>query len=176
MRRQALITAIILLVLTACDYKAPLVGVASLPIDQALLGTWESLEERDGQEPSLLRVVIRQKSANQYEIAVGDGGESTDYAIGWLAELEGVRFIQTKYIHDKNGPVDANHVTIGGMKFTSLFSVFSYALNNDELVLQQFNKDLVNTNLTDTAALQAAFVANRDNASLFHEPGQFKKL
>jgi hypothetical protein len=168
MRKRTLITAIILLVLTACDYAAPLVGEASLPIDPALVGTWEMLEERDGQEPSLLRVVIRQKSANQYEIAVGNGGESTDYAIGWLAELEGIRFLQTQYTGDKDGPVD--------VKYTRLFSVYSYALHNDELVLQQLNKDLVNTNLTDTAALQAAFVANRDNPSLFHEPGQFKKL
>lgn len=36
---------------TACDYDVPLVGEASLPIDQALLGTWEAIpEDRDEQK------------------------------------------------------------------------------------------------------------------------------
>ena len=176
MRKHTFITVFILLILTACDYDAPLVGEASLPIDQALLGSWETIpEDRGGQEPFLLRLVIRQESANQYEIALSDG-KSNDYAKGWLAELEGIRFIQTQYTGDNNGPVDANQVKILDMKFTKLFSVYSYALNNDELVLRELNQDLVSTDLADTATLQAAFAANRDNPNLFHEQEKFRKL
>ena len=36
MKKHGLILIFILLVLTACDYRAPLVGEASLPIDQTL--------------------------------------------------------------------------------------------------------------------------------------------
>lgn len=63
MRKHGFILVMILLVLTACNYRAPLVGEASLPIDQALLGTWEFIhEDRAGPETSE-RVVIRQGSA-----------------------------------------------------------------------------------------------------------------
>ena len=57
-----------------------------------------------------------------------------------------------------------------------LFIVVSYALDNGQLVVRSLNTDLVNTDLADTAALQAAFAANRNDPSLFHEPAQFRKL
>ena len=167
MRNHALITLFILFVLTACDYNAPLVGEATLPIDRALLGTWEHIpEDKDGQEP-LPRLVIRQGSANLYEIELSDG-DSISYAKGWLAELEGIRFIQWEYTGDEKGPVDAED--------TNLFSVVTYALDNDELVVRSLNTDLVNEDLADTAALQAAFVANRDDPKLFYYQEKYRKL
>ena len=168
MRKHRLITVLTLLILIGCDYDVPLVGEASLPIDQALLGTWEAIPgDRDGQE-SLERIVIRQESANLYVIEHVDG-ESIIYSKGWLAELEGIHFMQVEVTGDNDkGPV--------GTEDDNLFSVASYALDNDKLVVRELNKDLVNADLADTAALQAAFVANRDDPSLFHEPGQYRKL
>jgi hypothetical protein len=168
MRKHALITIFILLVLTACDYDAPLVADASLPIDPALLGTWVTIPgDRDGQE-SLDRIVIRQESANLYVIE-HVAGESIIYFKGWLAELEGNRFMQVEVTGDNDkGPV--------GTEDDNLFSVATYALDNGELVVRSLNTDLVNTDLADTTALQAAFVANRDDPSLFHEPVQYRKL
>ena len=168
MRKHALITGFILLVLTACDYDAPLVGEASLPIDQALLGTWEAIpKDRDGQK-SPERIVIRQESANLYVIEHVDG-ESIIYFKGWLAELEGSHFMQLEVTGDNDkGPV--------GAEDDNLFGVVSYALDNGKLVVRSLNTDLVNAELADTATLQAAFAANRDNPSLFHELGHFRKL
>jgi len=168
MRKHSLITVLMVLFLTACDYDVPLVGEASLPIDQALLGTWEAIPgDRDEQE-SIERIVIRQESANLYVIEHVDG-ESIIYFKGWLAELKGIRFMQVEVTGDNDkGPV--------GTEDDNLFSVVSYALDNDKLVIRELNKDLVNADLADTAALQAAFVANKDDPSLFHNPGQFRKL
>jgi len=168
MRKHRLITVLIVLILTACDYEVPLVGEASLPIDQALLGTWEAIPgDRDGQE-SLEHIVIRQENANLYVIEHVDG-ESIIYFKGWLAELEGSHFMQVEVTggNDK-GPV--------GTEDDDLFSVVSYALDNDKLVVRSLNTDLVNADLADTTALQVAFAANRDNPLLFHEPGQFRRL
>ena len=168
MRKYRLITVFILFVLTACDYNVPLVGEASLPIDQALLGTWEAIPgDRDGQE-SLDRIVIRQESANLYVIEHVDG-ESIIYFKGWLAELEGSRFMQVEVTGDsKEGSV--------GAEDDNLFSVVTYALDNGELVVRSLNTDLVDTDLADTAALQAAFVANRGNPKLFNNPEKYRKL
>jgi len=164
MRKYGLITAFSLFVLTACVYDAPLVGEASLPIDQALLGTWESIPEGTD---SVARIVVRQDSANQYEIEYGEG-ESIFYFKCWLAELEGIRFMQLELIGDDERPVEAGD--------TDLFSVASYALNDGELVVRMLNSDVIKGDLADTAALQEAFAANRDNPDLFEEPGQFRKL
>jgi len=50
-----------------------------------------------------------------------------------------------------------------GAEDTNLFIVVSYALDNGQLVVRSLNTDLVNTDLADTAALQAAFAANRND-------------
>jgi hypothetical protein len=85
-----------------------------------------------------------------------------------LAELEGIHFVQLEVTADNEGPV--------GAEDTDLFSVVSYALDNGELVYRSLNTDLVNKDLADTASLQAAFIANRDDPDLFHRSGQFRKL
>jgi hypothetical protein len=167
MRKHGFILVMILLVLTACNYRAPLVGEASLPIDQALLGTWEFIhEDRAGRETSE-RVVIRQGSANLYAIEYIHG-ESMIYFKGWLAELEGIHFVQLEVTGTDDGPV--------GAKDAYLFIVFSYAFDNGGLVVRSLNTDLVDEDLEETAALQAAFAAHRDDPNLFDEPGKLRKL
>ena len=167
MRKHGFIPVFIFFILTACDYDVPLVGEASLPIDQALLGTWEETpEDQTGQE-STVRVLIRQESGNEYAIKyIVD--ETFIYFRGWLAELEGMHFVQLEVTGTNEGPV--------GAEDTDLFGVLSYTLDNGELVIRSLNTALVNKDLADTAALQAAFAANRDDPCLFVEPGQFRKL
>jgi hypothetical protein len=167
MRKHSLILVFILIIFTACDYDAPLVGEASLPIDQALLGTWEAISEDRVGQASPERMVIRQESANLYAIEYVDG-ESSIYFKGWLAELEGIHFLQLEVTADNEGPV--------GAEDTDLFSVVSCALDNGELVYRSLNTDLINKDLADTDSLQAAFIANRDDPDLFHRSGQFRKL
>jgi len=167
MRKHGLVLVFILIILTACEYDAPLVGDASLPIDQALLGTWEFISEGSAGQESSERVLIRQESVNLYAIEYG-GNESIIYFKGWLAELEGIHFIQLEVTGSNEGPV--------GEDDHDLFSVISYTLNNGEYVVRSLNTDLVDDSLADTAALQAAFIANRDDPDLFNNPGQLRKL
>lgn len=167
MRKHGLILVIILIILAACDYDSPLVGEASLPIDQALLGAWEFIDEERAEQKSHERLVIRQESANLYVIEFIDG-ESILYFKGWLAELEGHHFMQLEVTGTDEGSV--------GDEDADLFSVVSYVLDNGKLVYRSLNTDLVDTGLADTAALQAAFIANLDDPDLFEEPGQFRKL
>ncbi|MFC1701731.1 hypothetical protein ACFL1J_03165 [Pseudomonadota bacterium] len=167
MRKHGFILVFILIILSACDYDAPLVGEASLPIDQALLGTWEFIyKDRAEQKPDE-RLVIRQESANLYIIEYIDR-ESILYFKGWLAELEGKHFMQLEVTGTDEGPVDVED--------TDRFSVVSYAMDNDEILYRSLNTDLVNKDLADTAALQVAFAANRDDPDLFHISGQLRKL
>ncbi len=167
MRKHGLIPVFIFFILTACDYDAPLVGEASLPIDQAVLGTWELIPDDQAGQESTVRAVIRQESGNEYAIEYIDD-ESIIYFRGWLAELEEIHFVQLEVTGTNKGPVDA--------KYTDPFGVLSYTLDNGKLVIRPLNTALVNKALADTSALQAAFAANRNDPNLFHDPGQFRKL
>jgi len=164
MRKYGLITVFSLFVLTACVFDAPLVGEATLPIDETLLGTWESIPEGTD---SLARLVIHQDSANLYVIEYSEG-ETVIYFKGWLAELEGIRFMQLEAIGDDEQPVENGT--------TDLFTVVSYALTDGKLEVRMLNTKVVNKDLADTASLQEAFSANSDNPELFEKPGQFRKL
>ena len=167
MRKLRLTLVFTLIILTACDYDAPLVKEAYLPIDRALLGTWEFIYEDRAEQKPQERLVIRQESVNLYAIEYVDG-ESILYFKGWLAKLEGSRFMQLKVTGSDEGPVDDDD--------TELFSVVSYALDNDKLMYRSLNTGLVSKDLTDTPALQAAFAANRDDPDLFKESRQLRKL
>lgn len=174
MRKHGLNLVFILFVLTACNYNAPLVGEASLPIDQALLGTWELIPEDVAGQRSHVRIVVGQESANMYAIEYFPGeSDYTDvdtvvYFKGWPAEFGGITFVQLEVTGTNEGPVSAED--------TDLFSVFSCTLANGELTVRSLNTNMVNEDLADTAALRAAFTANRDDPDLFEEPGQFRKL
>jgi len=76
--------------------------------------------------------------------------------------------MQLEVTGDSEGPV--------GTEEADLFTVVSYTLVNGEFVVRVLNTDLINKDLADTAALQAAFAANRDDPGLFLNPGQSWKL
>lgn len=76
--------------------------------------------------------------------------------------------MQVEVTGDDKGPA--------GAEATNLLIFVSYALDNGQVVVRSLNTDLVNADLADTAALQAAFAAKGNDPSLFHEPAQFRKL
>ena len=167
MKTHRLIALCSLLCLNACIYDAPLVGEATLPIDPALLGSWEFIPEDAASAETPERLVIRKKSANVYAIEhISD--DSTFYFDAWLAELEGIRFVQLEATGDNEGPVTAED--------TDLFAVYSWAMEGGELVVKTLNADLLPPDIEGTAALQAAFAEHRDNPDLFDNPGRLSRL
>jgi hypothetical protein len=166
-KNKAVISLFVFFLLAACTYDAPLVQEKLLPIDTALLGGWEVLPENPDEEYAPERVTIRQQTPQVYAIEYFSEG-STLYFQGWLAELEGVRFLQLEVTGDDDGPAGEND--------SNLFSAFSYTLDNGEMTVRELNTDLVDDNLADTAALQAAFKQHKDHPDLFSESIRMKKL
>lgn len=167
MRLYRLIPALATWLLAACTYDAPLVADASLPIDRALIGIWQATPAGPDDEQQDERIAVTQASANEYAIVHIDG-DSAIYFRGWLAELQGIRFVQLQVTGDEHGPAGADE--------TDLFSVISYELQGEGLVMKALNTQYVDANLPDTEALQQAFAANRDRADLFGEPGRYRRL
>lgn len=154
------------LLLIACTYDVPLAPDANLELDNALLGTWSILSEETG-EPTAEKVVIDRGEGRYYLVEHHDT-ESIIYFKGWLAELEGIRFLQLQVTGDDEGPA--------GLDDANLFSVFAYTHENGELKVSSLNTDLVSERLPDTASLQEAFRAHKDNPALFSDPGRLRKL
>ena len=167
MKLYRLTPALTTLLLTACIYDVPLVATADLPIDPAVLGIWEALPEETDDEGPRERIVVTQASANEYAIVHIDG-DSAIYFRAWLAELEGVRFVQLQVTGDEHGPAGADE--------TDLFSVVRFEIRDAELVMTALDTQYVDANLPTTEALQQAFTANKDRADLFGEPGRYRRL
>jgi hypothetical protein len=167
MKTPFLIVALTFFVLSACTYDAPLVEQASLPIDPALLGSWTIVSDDAADKTSDERVLVRRADGHHYAIEHIDA-ESVIYFTAWLAELEGIRFLQLEVTGDDEGPV--------GHDESNLYSVFAYAVEGEELVVRSLNTQRVSEELDNTAALQEAFATHRNDPELFHEPARFRKL
>jgi hypothetical protein len=121
---RVVLAAIVMVALSACTFDAPLVAEPSLPIDKALVGSWQLVPEADDPDATPERIVVKQSSANEYVIEhIAD--DSVIYFSGCLAELHGIRFVQLEVTGDDEGPVAAGD--------TDLFSVFSFELTGNDL-------------------------------------------
>jgi hypothetical protein len=167
MKLYRLVPVLATLLLMACVYDAPLVATAELPIDPAVLGIWQALPtDADDAGPGE-RLVVTQASPKEYAIVHIDG-ESAIYFRGWLAEVEGIRFVQLQITGDEHGPAGAAE--------TDRFAVVRFQLQGGELVMTALNTRYVDANLPTTEALQQAFAKNRDHPDLFAEPGRYRRL
>lgn len=167
MKLYRLFPALTTLLLAACVYDVPLVATADVPIDPAVLGIWQALPDDPEDDGPGERLVVTQASSTEYAIVHLDG-ESAIYFRGWLAELQGIRFVQLQVTGDEHGPA--------GTDETDRYSVVIYALQGEELVLKSLDTGYVDANLPDTESLQRAFAVNKDRPDLFGEPGRYRRL
>lgn len=165
MNRKHLLSIFAPLLLVACTYDAPLAPNAELPLDQALLGNWLMLDE-EGLSDGTETMTVRRSDEQHYAIEHHDG-DSVIYFNGWLAELEGIRFLQLEVTGDENGPAEANE--------PNRYSVISYHFEDEELVIHSLNTELVGPHDASTAALREAFGRHHEDPLLFIEPGRMRR-
>ena len=165
MKRNTLLSLLAGLFLAACTFDAPLAPYASTPIDPELLGTWEPLPVDDA-TPTGEITIVKRADENRYLIEHRDG-DSILYFDAWLGRQEGITFLQLEVTGDEDGPATPDD--------TDLFSVVSYSISGDELVMHSLNTDLIDENLADTPALQKAFFEHREHPELFVEPSRMRR-
>lgn len=153
--------------LSACVFDVPLTTEHNIPIDKEMLGLWEALPEDLDKSEEPDRLLILRFSDTEYLVEHSNGGSSLFFR-AWLAEIEGVRFVQLEVLGDNIEPV--------GEGDTDLYSVTSYQLTDDELIVTELNTALVNKDLPSSEALRAAFIAAKGSEDLFVEPLVYRKL
>lgn len=154
------------LLLAACTFDAPLAPEPGLAVDEALIGDWAILAE-DGDAASGETVIVRRDGDHRYTIEHHDGDSVIHFA-GWLGEVGGIRFLQLEVTGDEHGPAEKGEA--------DLFSVMHFEFEDGYLVIRSLNTELVDPDLADTAALQAAFEQHREHPDLFIEPGRLRRL
>lgn len=162
---QAGVAAAIVL-LTGCEYEAPLTSEHSIAIDRALVGVWGEVPE-SGKDPAEPQMMILAYSETEYLIhyPIGDDGI---YYRGYPVKIGDKACVQLKVIGTEEGPVEKGEL--------QLFHVAKYTLNEGVLEIQLLNSDIVDNDLKTSDALYQAFLENIGEQDLFENPGQFRKL
>lgn len=154
---RAVIAAAALLV-AGCDYEAPLVTEAMIPIDPALLGIWEPVAE-PGEEPPAADdvVVILRLSPTEY-LVHEQGGH---FYRGCLTDVAGHRCFQ---LEDLGTGLEAN----GANGANGRYLLGRCTLAGDTLAVEFLNDVHVPPRTLRTGAeIRAAILAHRDAPGLF---------
>ena len=153
------------LFLTSCEYKAPLVKENKIPVEKALLGNWEFINEKNNEEK--VSLLFLKFSETEYLLHYVEK-ESDTYFRCYPIKIGNINCLQLQIISYKNEPVSETE--------KKLYLVYSYKITNDVLEVSGLNEKLVSDQLEDTKSLKKAFLKEKDNKELFTDPGKFKRI
>ncbi len=147
--------------LAACVYEVPFTTQHNIPIDQAVLGTWEIVSE----EGSVEQLRILRFSDTEYLVSDVNGDDEL-YFRAYAIEVGGVSAVQLEFLGDDKRPVRGD----------DRYLVATYSFVDGLLEVRTLNSDLVDDELTDSESLRAAFIKHKENPELFNDPGLFKRV
>ena len=164
MKYGLILSGIILLLLPGCIYESPLTKDNTIPIDSAVLGLWELIEEKSTKEEKMM---ILKYSATEYLIHYPIG-DNDMYFRGYPIKIGDVSCVQLEVVGTDDGSLKKDD--------KERFHVASYQLDNDTLTIKTLNTDLVDEKLKDTESLKQEFLKHQDAQNLFVDPGKFRKV
>lgn len=164
---QKCAVAFLALLFAGCNYDAPLVGEATLPVDSALLGVWATTP--DGAKPSEepLEALVLQFTNNEYVIHYPRQRENTLYFRGYGVEIAGATYLQTQLIGSEKGPVKVSD---------RKYDLITYSLKGDVLEVALLNPEVVSKKAKKSEALLKAFLAKADHPGRFGKSVRFHRL
>ena len=167
MKYTVMLTFLVVLLFTSCEYESPLTKEHKISVDTAVVGLWEPIPEKGEQPNQNERTMILQYSDTEYLIhyPVGKNG---GYYRGYPIKIADVPCVQMQVIGTDKGPLEAD------MK--ELFHVVSYQVIHGKLEIKILNTNLVDDDLKTMEELVESFTKHRDNINLFINPGIFRRV
>jgi len=160
-----LTTAVLLL--TGCEYEAPLTTDHSLSIDPAILGLWEPVA-KEGKSPNAdERMLILKYSDTEYLVHYPPTEDGIYYR-AYPINIGDVSCVQLQVIGSGAGPF--------GKDEKKLFHVAAYTLKDGELEIAVLNDKRVSNTLNTSEELKAAFLAHKADVDLFMPPQKFRRI
>lgn len=153
------------LLLAACEYKAPLTTEHRIPIDPQVLGLWQIIPEENENDDTFIRIF--KFSDTEYTLQYHEHGGDF-YFRAYAINIGGVSAVQLELVGTDDGPVKANE--------DDRYHVVAYHLENQILKISSLNSELVDDELPDSESLRKAFIQHKENPGLFNDPGVFKRM
>ena len=155
----------LLLFVAACEYQEPLSEKQNIRIDQALLGLWEPVPEKNEPKPSGEWILALKYSDTEYIIHYQTGTDSM-YFRAYPLKIGDISCVQLQLIGNASGPL---------AKTEPAYQVAFVTLTGDEATIRMMNTSVVGRDLAGPA-LREAFLKNSKNADLFREPVKFRRV
>jgi hypothetical protein len=135
------------LLLTGCDYEAPLTPAPTHKIDPRLLGDWELVKKDNPNDPAMH---VRSWDESTYAIAIED-----DVYRVWHSDFAGTAF------------VSAQDLNSAGRKYC--FYTWTLSADGSQLTLRRVRTELLPEKTMPAAAIQEAIRQNLANPKLLGE-------
>lgn len=169
--RQAVLhilgVAFLALLFVGCNYDVPLVIEVALPVDSALLGTWETIPDETKPSEERYEALVLQLTNKEYMIHFPRQLEGALYFRGCGVEIAGERYLQTQLIGSNEGPVQFSDRKC---------DLIRYSLKGDTLEIALLNPAVVSNKLKGVEALWKEFLAKADHPERFGKPMRFRRL
>ncbi len=154
------------LLITGCEYEAPLTEECVLDIDSSVLGHWEEVPD-DGKQPGPDQMMMILKYSKTEYLIHYPTSKNGFYFRGYPINVGGVPCVQIQLIGTSEGDIKKDERD---------FHAVSYKRSKDELTVKILNKSLVDPSLESSSDLKKAFLKHKDKADLFISPGKFRKV
>ncbi len=147
--------AVTALLLTGCDYDAPLTPAPTHKIDARLLGDWVAVEKNAGDEVKDMRV--RQWDDATYAIAIED-----DVYRVWHSDFAGLPFVSAQDLNSADRK----------------YCYYTWALSADgtHLTLRRVRTEVIPEKTMPGTAIQQLIKANLANPKLLDDPLVFTRM
>jgi hypothetical protein len=165
MKRLFFFLVVLLLSVSACNYREPISEKQNTSIDPALLGLWEPVPEKDEVKPSGEWILALKYSDTEYLIHYRTGSDSM-YFRAYPLKVGEIFCMQLQLIGNGDGPP---------AKTDPPYQVASVTLSGDEVTIRMMNTSVVGSDLSGPA-LREAFLKNSKNPALFRKPVKFRRV
>jgi hypothetical protein len=162
MKRCLKILVISVLLLAGCQYISPIEEEHKIPIDEAVLGFWKPIYEKERKPDPAEELLVMKFSETEYVIFAGG-----IFFRGYPINVGGIPCVQLQVIADWEGPVKKTE--------KNLFHVATYQLENGELTVKRLNESLLHNTL-NREDLRKEFLKHKNNKELFNEPMKFRRM
>ena len=148
--------------LAGCDFTVPLAPTSDTPIDNALVGAWERTTNNGARQ----RLLVLPLSKTEYLVSFPAGEKDAMFARATLCKAADLTLLQLAWFGTAQGatPEDGR-----------VYQYASYDVTGDTLKGRLLNAEVVDRDVSSTAALAAAIEANRESPKLFRDLWEFTK-
>ncbi len=160
MQRVMLLLACALV--SACDYRVPLVTEPALDIDRSIIGLWQ--EDKEGEVNQLLILPLDERA---YLVSYPSGGHDAMYARAALCRVADLTLAQLEWLGTDRGDTADDDV---------VYQYAAYTLEGDTLHVRLLNPFAVDNDIESSNELVKAIEEKADDPDLFRNIMVFQRV